>query len=117
MEKRTVFVQMECTASGEAFIKFDKQIVDGEKVVASRFHRIAVEPGQSLDAVLADVHQHISTEEMGGYPPLSAADVSRVRAVIDVDHTPERIATFRARRQKAEAEATALFRSAAKHTP
>lgn len=91
--RRTVFSQVECTASGFTQIRFEKQIVDGSEVLAREYHRTALEPGMPLDLQMELVNQHLGQM---GYPPVAAADIERIGRIVDVEHTPERVTKFRA---------------------
>jgi hypothetical protein len=98
IEKKTVFSQVECTKDGTTQIRFEKQIVDNGNVIAMEYHRTVLDPGVNLAEQLALVNTHLATM---GYPPAPADVVARVQAIVGVEHTPERIAAFRAARTAA----------------
>lgn len=104
--KLTVFSEVKCTADGTTEIRLEKQVVDAAgKAEATRYHRFLLEPGASLEAQLDDIYDHIKED---GYPPLSQADLDRLRAIVGVEHTPARVAAFRKKREEQErARATA----------
>jgi hypothetical protein len=104
LEKRVVFSQVECTASGFTQIRFEKQIVENTEIVAREYHRTALEPGMVLERQMELVNQHLGQM---GYPPVGAADIERIRRIVEVEHTPARIAAFAAMRAAA-AEAAQL---------
>lgn len=95
LEKRVIFSQVECTASGFTQIRFEKQIVENSEVIAREYHRTALEPGMALDLQMELVNRHLAQM---GYPPVAASDIERVRRIVEVEHTPARVAAFAALR-------------------
>jgi hypothetical protein len=93
MEKRTVLDQIECTASRFIQIRLRKEIVNEQgKVEATRYHRTAIAPGVPLSEQVAILNADLVNNY--GYPALAAADVARIQAIVDVEHTPEVVAEF-----------------------
>jgi hypothetical protein len=99
--KQVVFSQVECTACGLTQIRFEKQIVEDGEILAREYHRTALEPGVGLDLQMALVNEHLGQM---GYPPVPAADVERIRRIVEVEHTPSRITAFAAMREAVEVE-------------
>lgn len=98
LERRVVFSQVECTASGFTQIRFEKQIVENSEVIAREYHRTALEPGAELDLQMELVNRHLGQM---GYPPVAASDIERIRLIVEVEHTPTRVAAFAAMRAAA----------------
>jgi hypothetical protein len=116
MEKRVVFSQVECTAVGVIQIRLDKQVVDGDQVIAHEYHRTSLQPGEDLDAQMGAVTAHLAAM---AFPAPAVDDLERIRRIVQVEHTPTRIAAFQDAVVKArEATAAALTpRAAAPPTP
>lgn len=101
MKTRVVYSQVEITDLGILQIRFEKQVVgDDGNVMARQYHRLTLDPGENLDEKMAHVNRHL---EQMGFPPTEVAAVERVRAVVAVEHTPQRIAKFRTDQEAAAA--------------
>lgn len=89
---RTVIDQIEIRANGTLQIRLLKQIVNGDAVVQSTYHRTAIEPGGDCDALLAAVGAHLAAL---GFPRLSPDEWQRVKDHAAVAWTPDAIAAWR----------------------
>jgi hypothetical protein len=97
LAKCTALSQIECTPSGAVQLRLDKQIVDGDNIVASSYHRTVFLPGGDLDAQVSLVNEHLS--EMG-YPAMPDAVIERLRRIIAVEHTPAVVAAYAAAQEE-----------------
>lgn len=101
IEKQIRFSQLEVTESGAIQVRLEKQLVENGKVLAREYHRTVIEPGTDTDAQMAAVNAHLGAM---GYPPAEAEAVERVKRIVAVEHTPERVQKFRDERARLEAE-------------
>jgi hypothetical protein len=85
---------MEILQEGPIQVRLVKQVVDGTNVITSEYHRFVLEPGATPATLWAAVNTHLGTL---GWPPVSAADMTRVGRIVTQEHTPEVIADFRAK--------------------
>lgn len=81
MQARTVIDQIEVRPNGDVQVRFSKELVNGEVVMHREWHRTRFLPGESVDAQMAAVNQHL--QEMG-YPPV--ADYSSITAHCAIAH-------------------------------
>lgn len=65
---------------------------DGDPIGNPQIHRGAIAPGEDAAAILADVSAHIAERK---WPPIPAADVARIGAIVAIEHTPDVIAAWR----------------------
>lgn len=86
LEKRTILDQIEVTRDGVLQIRLCKQIVDGETVLASEYHRTSVPPDGDCDAQFAAVNAHLVAM---GCAAVSAEDWEQVSAIAAAAHTPK----------------------------
>ena len=110
IEKRTVLDQIEIKPNGFVQVRFDKQIVDGGKVIAREWHRTAIAPDTDLDKQMAFVNTHLLSM---GYPAVS--DIGRLRDHCKVAHTPAVVTAWKAARlaeAKVQAEQEAREKAA-----
>lgn len=91
--KKVVFSQIEICAPGVIQVRFEKLILDGDKVLSREYHRTSLEPGVPLDAQMAAVNSHLAQM---GFPAPAEDVIERVRKIVDAEHTPARVAAFRA---------------------
>lgn len=85
LSKRTVISQFEFTESAAIQIRLEKQVLDGNKVIAFEYHRTILLPGMSAKDQLAEVNRHLKA---GGYEAVDEAAIERVARVAAVEHTP-----------------------------
>lgn len=96
-EQQTVVDQIEILRSGHLQIRFGLLLLEDEKVVATQWHRTSIEPGGDVDAQIATVNVHLI--QMGkAVCPLE--EIARVKAIVQVIHTPEVILRFKEQRAK-----------------
>jgi hypothetical protein len=92
LERRTVIDQIEIRRDGTVQVRLAKQVVDGEDVLRSDYHRIGVEPGADLESHLPLVNAHLTTL---GEAVVEETEWDRVRRVVSLEHTPETVAAYR----------------------
>ncbi len=100
IEQRTIIDQIEITHGGVIQIRFAKQIVDGDTVLASEWHRSSIEPGGDPAAQMAAVNSHLT--QMGRLP-VSDKDslLGLLPQIVALVHTPEVVKAFRAAQKPA----------------
>jgi len=80
INKRTAVDQIEVTRNGTIQVRIALEVVDGSNIIAHKWHRTAIEAGGDVDAQMAAVNAHITSEPMNEQP-VSAADIARIKAV------------------------------------
>lgn len=60
LARRTIVDQIEILRDGTVQVRLAKQVVDGDDVLRSEYHRIAVEPGSDLESCLLAVNAHLT---------------------------------------------------------
>lgn len=105
-EKKTVIERIKILASGSIQLRFAKMIVDGDKIVgAPQWHRCALDPGTDIDAMMAAINNHL--EQMGEarcgeeQTPYSIITPQFLKEKILLIHTPELVAEYKAKQDKA----------------
>lgn len=98
IERRTIVDQIEITRDGAVHLRLAKQIVDGDIVLTSAYHRTAFEPGADLDAAIPVIQAHL---KQMGEAAVGPAEWARLRRVVAMEHTPDAIAAFKAKQEAA----------------
>ena len=80
ISKNTVVDQIEVIRNGIIQVRIALEFVENGVVLSSRWHRTAIEVGGDVDAQMAAVNAHITSEPMNEQP-VSAADIARIKAV------------------------------------
>lgn len=96
--RKAIVSQREITDTGLVQVRIAKQVIDAGEVIASSWHRCALEPGQNVDDMISAVDANLTQM---GYGPVQ--DWSGVRATVAAEHTPEVIEAY----QDAQAAARA----------
>jgi len=91
MPREAAIDQREITENGTVQVRIAKKVVDAGEVVASSWHRCALEPGQNVDDMISAVDADLTKQ---GYGPV--VDWSSVKALVALEHTPEIIQTYQA---------------------
>lgn len=94
LERRTIIDQIEIKRDATMNVRLAKQVVDGEEVVTSEYHRIAVEPGADLESRLPIVNAHLAEMHAAS---VDEAEWERVRRIVGLEHTPKTVAAYRAK--------------------
>ncbi len=81
LERRTIVNQIEVNEFGTVQVRFAIQIVDGDNVIHSRWHRTAVDLTGDVDQQLAAVNAHM--DEMGE-ARVSDKDIDRIKRFHDL---------------------------------
>ena len=89
--KRVVIDQREITASGIIQVRFRKEIVEDGVVLSFEYHRTSLRPGDDLDKQMEWVNNHL---QQMGFP--AAEGVESIRRIMQLEHTREAIASFKA---------------------
>ena len=92
LQRRTIIDQIEIRRDGTVQVRLAKQVVDGEDVLRSEYHRIGVEPGADLESYLPVVNGQLAALREA---EVDEAEWDRLRRVISVEHTPELVAAYR----------------------
>ena len=95
--KQVVFSQVTATEGHIIQIQLKKQVVEDGKVLSFGYHRTSLEPGVPLGSQIADPNANLAQAREGSWPAIGAADVERIQAVVDSEHTPAVIAVYRAK--------------------
>jgi len=98
MPRKAVINQREITENGTIQVRIAKQVVDAGEVIASSWHRCALEPGQNVEYMISAVDADLTKQ---GYGPV--VDWAGVRATVAAEHTSEVIKAY----QDAQAAARA----------
>jgi hypothetical protein len=101
LERRTIIDQIEIRRDGTVQVRLAKQVVDGEDVLRSEYHRIGVEPGADLESYLPVVNAHLRALREAA---VDEAEWDRVRRVVSLEHTPEAGAAYRGKAVEMEEE-------------
>lgn len=78
MERKTVVDQIECTRNGAVQVRLSKQIVEGDQVLASEYHRTVVEPGVDPRVQMGLVNDHLQAM---GCALVTEDDIARVERI------------------------------------
>lgn len=81
MKKRTILDQVTLRADGFVEVRFAKQIVDGEEILANEWHRTSLQPDTKVKDQMHAVNAHL---ELMNYPPVSAADIATIEKYVSV---------------------------------
>jgi hypothetical protein len=84
MPREAAIDQREITENGTVQVRIAKKVIDAGEVLASGWHRCALEPGQNVDDMISAVDADLTNQ---GYGPVQ--DWSGVRATVAAEHTPE----------------------------
>lgn len=94
LEKKTFVDQITVDEFGTLLIRYKKAIVEDGKVTKYEYHRTSVMPGDSVDAQMDAVDNHL--EAMGEARP-ALSERALPKAIAAIAHTPEKIAARQAR--------------------
>lgn len=99
LTQQTVIDQIEIDRFGNINVRFAKEIVNGDVVVAKEWHRTSFPPGTDIDAQLSAVDA--SLEQLGS-AKTDRARVSELKAVVGLIHTPDSVEAYREKLRQAE---------------
>ena len=80
LSKQTAVDQIEVTRNGTIQIRIALELTENGNVISSRWHRTAIEVGGDVDAQMAAVNAHITSEPMNEQP-VTTSDIARIKAV------------------------------------
>lgn len=98
LNKKTIIDQIEIARHGSINIRLALIVEDDGIEISKRWHRVSIDPGMDVDAVLNIVDADIATRDT-----LKAATIDRgervalLKSVVGLVHTPQAIAAHRAR--------------------
>ena len=75
IEKRTVLSQVECKPNGTVLVRLEKQVVEGDKVIANEYHRFRIDKDVAPERVRIEVDHHLNGM---GYPSMEGTDFNRL---------------------------------------
>lgn len=81
IERKTVLDKLEIFADGSIQIRMALQLVDGDQVLSTKFHRTAVVGEESVTAALSQVAAGLQAQ---GWAPMAAEEVGDVDEVVKV---------------------------------
>jgi hypothetical protein len=105
IEQKTIVDQIEIAKNGVVQVRFAKQLVRGDRVLSSEWHRTAFEPGIPAEAQIWEVNRHLSALECAAVPDSEAA---KILSIVQHVHTDECIAQFRAAQIEAQSKASEI---------
>lgn len=91
MPRQSVIDQREITSVGIIQVRIAKQVVDAGEVIASNWHRCALEPGVNVNDMISAVDADLTKQ---GFGPV--LDWSSVIATVAAEHTSEVIEAYQA---------------------
>lgn len=91
LQKNTALNVIEITSNGTVQIRFAKQIVDADEVIASQWHRTSIFPGADIKRQISEVNNHLG---MMGYPSVADEDVIKINNQAKAAWTPEIIRAY-----------------------
>ena len=93
INRRVIVERIECVDFSVLQIRMQKQIVEGDVVLAREFHRTVIEPGTSVFEQFEAVNAHL---RQMGWPDVEGESVARVSRIAAAVHTEEAIAAWSA---------------------
>lgn len=100
LSKKTIIDQIEISRHGSINIRLALLVEDDGAEISKRWHRVSIDPGMDVDAVLDVVDADITTRST-----LKAAAIDRVekvallKSVVGLVHTPQVIKAHRDRQR------------------
>jgi hypothetical protein len=101
LKRRTIIDQIEIKRDGTVQVRLAKQVVDGDEVLRSEYHRLGVEPGADLESYLPAVNAHLSALHEA---EVEEAEWDRVRRIVSLEHRAEAVAAYRKEVARAQRE-------------
>lgn len=102
MKKQTTVNAVTILDTGRIEVRFAKQVIDDDgSVLANEWHRVAIEPGVDVDAIMAVVNEHLGLLKC---EPVCVDGIAQIKTYADLAHTPEAVAAFQ-EKQAAEEKA------------
>lgn len=77
-------------------------VSDGKVLGVEGSHAVLVMPGDDVEAAIADINQHLTTQK-NPWPPIRQEDIDAFVGVCRVLHTPEIVAAYQALKASREA--------------
>lgn len=85
IERKSTVDQIEITALGPVQIRIALQIVDGDQVLSSKWHRTLIEHPSLAQAQMDAVNEHLTTQM--GESAISQEDIDRIKAFCELSAT------------------------------
>ncbi len=102
IEQKTIVDQIEIARNGVIQVRFAKQVVRGDRVLSTAWHRTAFEPGTPAEAQMREVNRHLAVMDCA---PVPDSEVAKITSVTRHVHTEDCVDQFR--KEQAEAAAKA----------
>ncbi len=93
LTQKTVVDQIEVTRNSSLQIRIALEVLNGETIANSKWHRTSIPPGGEVAAQMAAVNAHLFQM---GEPPVSEADIAKITAHAETAWTPDVIAAYQA---------------------
>ena len=97
LAQQTVLNQREILSDGTVQVRFALQVMNGDAVLQSQWHRGSFPPGSDADMIVAAINSNIAQADMGSWPPISDEDAAKIKGTCQAEWTPEVIAAFQAK--------------------
>ena len=101
IEKRTVVDQIEITRRGHIQIRFGLLLVENGVEISCRWHRTVIEPGGSVEAMVAAVDAGLAAMNAAR---IDRADPPTIKSVCQLVHTPDMVEKHRAAVREAQSQ-------------
>ena len=100
IEKKTVIDQIEITDSGHIGVRFGLLILEDGVEISRNWHRTMIEPGVDPVAVIDLINADITKRPELKAMPVDTAKVPLLKQVCDIVHTPDVVASHKAKIKK-----------------
>jgi hypothetical protein len=104
IEKKTVIDQIEVTSDAHVNIRFAIQVVEGDHVFSSTWHRVSIEPGADVEAILDLVDADITARPELRATAMHRGRVPELKSICGIAHTPEVVKRHRDKVEAAQAK-------------
>lgn len=84
IERKVSVNQIEITSSNFVQVRLTMELVEGDNVLSSQYHRFIITEDSPLDVMIAAVNQDLTSQ---GWPPVNAEQIARVKAFEDLART------------------------------
>lgn len=95
--KKLLVNQITVEANGMVLVQLAKVLEEDGVVLSQEWHRTSIEPGEDVDAHMADIAAHMATPERGRFPTPAAADLARVHTLAYAAQTAPVVAAWKAK--------------------
>lgn len=92
LARKTVLDRIEIDQNGNIGMRIGLLIVDGEKEIDRKAHRVVIHPGDNIDEKIGDVNKHLEKDGCAALAKPKTLD-----QIVGIVHTPEAISAHRKR--------------------